>query len=271
VIEQDKVKQLDEQISKLTNELTEEQNNRPNLIRQERLNAKQELDEANKAIQDAIANADSDSDAKLAQDAQKIYLKTQIDAKTAKLNMLDAETLSYAPRLGVLKTRLQLLGLQKEAISPVIDTIENVLSDLQQQEEKDRQNALSQAEKDLAGKPLVIQEITRENIQYSQQLQTINGKISHYNEEKATADKQISDIDANFSSAAKKIDLASLSPPLGKILHEQRRNLLSQDKFVSQSESIQTETATTNLGQLAIEEKLKSSTILMGICSIKWS
>ncbi|MDD1609414.1 MAG: mechanosensitive ion channel [Methylococcaceae bacterium] len=257
VIEQDKVKQLDEQISKLTNELTEEQNNRPNLIRQERLNAKQELDEANKAIQDAIANADSDSDAKLAQDAQKIYLKTQIDAKTAKLNMLDAETLSYAPRLGVLKTRLQLLGLQKEAISPVIDTIENVLSDLQQQEEKDRQNALSQAEKDLAGKPLVIQEITRENIQYSQQLQTINGKISHYNEEKATADKQISDIDANFSSAAKKIDLASLSPPLGKILHEQRRNLLSQDKFVSQSESIQTETATTNLGQLAIEEKLK--------------
>ncbi len=257
IIEEDKAKQLDEQISKLSNELIEEQTNRPNLIRQERLNAKQELDEANKAIQDAMANSDSDSDAKLAQDAQQIYLKTQIDAKTAKLNMLDAETLSYAPRLGILKTRLQLLGLQKDAITPVIATIENVLSDLQQQEEKDRQDALSQAEKDLAGKPVVIQEVTRENIQYSQQLQTVNGKISHYTEEKTTADKQISDIDANYSSAAKKIDLASLSPPLGKILHEQRRNLLNQDKFISQSESIQTETATTNLEQLAVEDKLK--------------
>jgi potassium efflux system protein len=254
VIEQDKAKQLDEQISKLSNELAEEQNNRPNIIRQERLTAKQELDDANKNIKEAT---DVDSDTKLEIDAQQIYLKTQIDAKTTKLNMLDAETLSYAPRLSLLKARLQLLGLQKEAESPVIDTIGNVLNDLQQQEEKDRQNALSQAEKDLAGKPIVIQDVTHENIKYSQQLQTINGKISYYNEEKTTADKQISDIDANYSSAAKKIDLASLSPPLGKILHEQRRNLLNQDQFISQSESIQTETATTNLGQLAVEDKLK--------------
>jgi len=254
VIEQDKAKQLDEQISKLTNDLLEEQNNRPNLIRQEKLAAKQELDNANKDIKETV---DTDSDSKLTTDAQQIYLKTQIDAKTAKLEMLDAETLSYAARLGLLKARLQLLGLQKDAISPVIATIEKVLNNLQQQEEKDRQTALSQAEKELEGKPAVIQDVTRENIQYSLQLQTLNGKTNHYNDEKNTADKQINDIDANFSSAAKKIDLASLSPPLGKILHEQRRNLLSQEKFITQSEFIQTETATTNLAQLAVEDKLK--------------
>lgn len=255
-IEQDKVKQLDEQIRKLTNELTEEQNNRPNLIRQEKLFAKQELDTANKDIKEA-PDADADSDAKLEIDAQQIYLRTQIDAKTAKLSMLDAETLSYEARLGLLKTRLQLLNLQKDAITPVIHTIENVLSNLQQQEEKNRQVTLSQAEKDLEGKPRVIQDVTRENIQYSQQLQAINSKISHYSDEKTTAEKQINDIDANFNSAEKKIDLANLSPPLGKVLHEQRRNLLSQDEFISQSEFIQTETANTNLAQLAVEERLK--------------
>lgn len=254
VIEQDKAKQLDDQISKLGNELSEEQNNRPNLIRQEKLTAKQELDNANKDIK---VTSDTDADSRLEMDAQQIYLKTQIDAKTAKLNMLDAETLSYAARLGLLKARLQLLSLQKGAISPVIATIEKVLNDLQQQEEKDRQTALSQAEKELAGKPAVIQEVTRENIQYNLQLQTLNSKTNHYNDEKNTADKQINDIDTNFSSAAKKIDLASLSPPLGKILHEQRRNLLNQDKFITQSEFIQTETATTNLAQLAVEDKLK--------------
>jgi potassium efflux system protein len=254
VIEQDKAKQLDDQISKLNADLAQEQNIRPNTIRQEKLTAKQELDNANKNIKEAV---DTDSDSKLEIDAQQIYLKTQINAKTAKLEMLDAETLSYAARLGLLKARLQLLSLQKDAISPVIATIEKVLNDLQQQEEQDRQIALSQAEKELEGKPVVIQDVTRENIQYSLQLQTLNGKTNHYNDEKNTADKQINDIDANFSSAAKKIDLASLSPPLGKILHEQRRNLLNQDKFISQSEFIQTETANTNLAQLAVEDKLK--------------
>jgi potassium efflux system protein len=160
----------------------------------------------------------------------------------------------------LLKARSHLFELQKNAYAPVIGTIENVLTELRQEEEKNRQDALSQTEKDLVGKPTVIQEVTRENIKYSQNLQTVNGKIAYYTDEKAKTDKKISEIDANFNSAEKKIDLASLSPPLGKILHEQRRNLLNQDQFILQSESIQLETATTNLSQLAVEEKLKQLT-----------
>jgi potassium efflux system protein len=261
VIEQGKVNQLDEQIKKLDNELAE-QSNRPNLIRQEILKAKQELDNAHKEIKDIAATT---QESKLEIDAHQVYLKTQIDAKTAELSMLDAETNSYSARRDLLKARLQLLGLQKNAFAPLITTIENVLTQLREQEEKDRQDAISQAEKDLVGKPAVIQDVSHENIQYNQNLQSINSKIAHYTEEKAKTDKQISEIDTNFNSAAKKIDLASISPPLGKILHEQRRNLLNQDQFILQSESIQTETAETNLAQLEVEEKLKQLADIDGI------
>jgi|WetSurSiteA1Bulk_404760.scaffolds.fasta_scaffold00180_4 potassium-dependent mechanosensitive channel len=253
VIEQDKVNDLDEHIKKLTNELAE-QSNRPNVIRQETLKAKQELDDAYKAIKETH-NPSSTSQLEL--DAERIYLKTTSDARTAELNMLDAETSSYSVRLALLKDSVRLLELQKNALSPLISTIEQVLTQLQQQEEKNRQDALSQAEKDLAGKPVVIQDVMRENIQYSQQLQAINNKISHYEQEKTKADNQISEIEANFNSAAKKIDLASLSPPLGKLLHVQRRNLINKDQFVLQTAAIQSETANTNLEQLVIEEKLK--------------
>ena len=253
-IEQYKVKHLEEQIKKLEIELANEQNTRPNLIRQEMLNAKQALENVNKAMRDSSPVA---SDSQLSIDAQQVYLKTQLDANTAKLAMLDAEIVSYTARLGLLKARVQLLGLQKNAFAPVIDTIADVLTDLQQEAEKDRQDSLDQAEKDLSGKHIAIQNVTRENIKYSQQLQAIKSKINQYNEEKISTDKQINEIDTNFSSAAKKIDLASLSPPLGKILHEQRRTLLNEDNFITQSEAIQAETASTNLEQLVIEDKLK--------------
>jgi potassium efflux system protein len=255
-IEQDKVNKLNEQIKKLENELTE-QNNRPNLVRQEILKARQELDNAHKETETPTSTTTATTDSKLENDAQQIYLKIKIDARTAELNMLDAENASYSARLTLLKTQLQLLGLQKNAFNPLISTIENVLTELKQQEEKNRQDALSNAEKELADKSGVIQVIIKENIGYSQKLQTINDKIKNYEQEKAEIDEQITNIEANFSSAAKKIDLASLSPPLGKLLHEQRRNLLNKDQFLLQSESIQEETANTDLEQLIFDEKLK--------------
>ncbi len=256
VIEQDKVNKLDEQIKKLENELTE-QNNRPNLIRQEMLKAKQELDNAHKETETLTSTTTATTDSKLESDARQIYLKIKIDARTAELNMLDAENDSYSARLALLKAQLQLLGLQKNAFNPLISTIENVLTELKKQEEKNRQDALTNAEKELADKPKIIQEVIKENIEYSQKLQTINDKIKNYEQEKTKIDEQITNIEANFSSAAKKIDLASLSPPLGKLLHEQRRNLLNKDQFLLQSESIQEETANTDLEQLIFEEKLK--------------
>jgi potassium efflux system protein len=130
VIEQDKVNQLDEQIKKLENELVE-QNNRPGLMRQEILKAKQELDNAHKEIETPSSNTIT-PDSKLEFDAKQIYLKIKIDAKTAELAMLDAENASYSVRLALLKAQLQLFGLQKNAFSPLISTIEKVLNDLKQ-------------------------------------------------------------------------------------------------------------------------------------------
>jgi len=252
IIEKGKTSSLDEQIKKLENELVLQQA-RPQLIREETVTAKQDFEAIQKKLEAPADKAGS----KLEAEARQVYLKTLIDSRTAELKMLDVEAISNPARVELLKTEFRLLDIQKNALIPVISALENLLTERRQQEAKDMQDALSQAEKELSGKHPLIQARTRENIQYSRDLQAIIAKIENYTEKKTKVDAQASEIDNDFKSAEKKISLAGLSPALGKILREQRRNLATQDQFTLQSETIQNETALTSLEQFKIEDKLK--------------
>ncbi|MDD5580184.1 MAG: mechanosensitive ion channel [Methylobacter sp.] len=252
IIEREKISNLDEQIKNKEGELVL-QNSRPQIIRQETLTAKQDLEAAQKKLEALLAIPGS----ALETEARQSYLKTLIDVRIAELKMLDVEAISNPARVELLKTELQLLNIQKNALSPVISVIENLVSDRRQQEAKEMQDALSQAEKAVSGKHPLIQSITLENIQYSRDLQNITDKIEQYIDQKARVEAQANEIDEDFKSAEKKISLAGLSPALGKILREQRRNLSIEDQFNQQSETIQNETALTSLEQFKIEDKLK--------------
>ncbi|TAN69477.1 MAG: mechanosensitive ion channel [Methylobacter sp.] len=252
ILEKGKVSNLDEQVKKLENELVVE-NSRPQLIREETVAAQQDLEAAQKKLEVPASKAD----AKLEVEARQMQLKTLIDSRIAELKMLDVEAISNPSRVELLKTQLQLLDNQKAALSPVVNAIETLSFDLRQQEAKQMQDALSQAEKAVSGKHPLIQASTRENSQYSRDLQDITAKIEQYSEQKTRVELQAGEIEADFKSAEKKISLAGLSPALGKILREQRRNLPIQDEFAQQSQTIQSETAITSLEQFKVEDKLK--------------
>lgn len=252
IIEKEKISSLNEQLKKLENELALQQA-RPPLIRQETVNAQQDIE----ATQKKLETPPPASESKLETEALQIYLKTLLDARTVELKMLDIEAISNPARVEWLKAQHQLLNLQKNTLAPVVTAIEGILTERRQQIAQDAQDALSQAEKDLAGKHAVIQAITRENIQYSRDLQTVTEKIDSYNEQKTKIDAQAADIEADFKNAEKKISLAGLSPALGKILREQRRNLLTQIQLTLESETVQDETALTSLEQFKVEDHLK--------------
>jgi len=252
ILEKGKISNLDEQLKKLENELVLQQA-RPQRIREETITAKQDIETAQKKLEAPADKAGSNLEA----EASQVYLKTLIDSRTAELKMLDVEAISNPARVELLKTEYRLLDIQKNALIPVITAVENLLTERRQQEAKDMQAALSQAEKELSGKHPLIQALTRENIQYSRDLQGITAKIENYTEQKNKVETKAGEIDNDFKSAEKKISLAGLSPALGKILREQRRNLAIQDQFTLQSETIENETALTSLEQFKIEDKQK--------------
>ena len=252
IIEKGKINGLDEQLKKLENELILQQA-RPQRIREETITAKQDLEAIQKKLEAPADKASSTLEA----EASQVYLKTLIDSRTAELKMLDVEAISNPARVELLKTEYRLLDIQKNALIPVITTIENLLTERRQKEAREMQDALSQAEKELSGKHPLIQALTRENIQNSRDLQTQTAKIENYTEQKTKVDAKASEIVNDFKSAEKKISLAGLSPAMGKILREQRRNLATLDQFTRQSETIENETALTSLEQFKIEDKLK--------------
>lgn len=251
IFEKQKVSTLDEQIKNYEKELIL-QNDRPQLIRQGTLVAQQVLEAAQKKLETPAIPA-----SKLETEARQIQQTTLVDARNAELKMLAVEANTNLVRVELLKTELQLLNVQKDLLAPDIVAIENLVNERRQQEAMHIQNALTEAEKTVSGKHILIQQTTRENIQYSRDLQAITAKIETYNERKNKVDMTAKEIENDFKSAEKKISLAGLSPVLGKILREQRRNLASQDQLILESEAIQNETALTSLEQFKVEDKLK--------------
>jgi potassium efflux system protein len=254
IIEKGKLSTLDEQITKLENDLVV-QSARPQHIRQEVLQAQQDLEAARQKLDEA-ANA-STSDSALEADARQQYLKTLNDARTTELKMLDMEGISNPLRVERLKIQIQLLNLQKNLLTEAINAIENLIAERHQQQAKDIENALTQAESELAGKTPLIQTIMRKNIQYSRDLQRLSERTEYYSQQKTMLEAKIGQVESDYKSAEKKINLAGLSPALGRILHAQRRSLLTPDPALTQSDRIQSETATASLEQFKIEDRLK--------------
>lgn len=252
IIEKGKISQLDEQINKIETDLAL-QNNRPMHIREETVAAQQTIEATLKKLQ----LPPPPSESKIETDARQIYYKTLIDVRNIELKLLDVEAISQPARLELLKSSLQLLDSQKSALSPVVTTIESLVFELRQQEAQKMEDALSQTENALSTKHPVIQHYTRENIQYSRDLQVITAKIEQVSDQKTQIESQSSDIETEFKSADKKIRLAGLSPALGKILREQRHTLLTQNDVAQASQQLQNETAQTSLAQFKVEDQQK--------------
>ena len=252
VIEKGKISSLDEQIKKLGNELVLQQH-RPQLMRDESVNAMLNIDSIQKNQDVANNNADSE----LEDEARQFYVKSLVVSHAAELKMLNLEAISNPYRVDLIKTELHLLDIQKNDLIKASTAINNQLTMKRQQEVKEMQDAVIQEEKELSGKDPLIQALTHENVQYNLDLLSITTKIENCNEQKSQLERQGSGIDNDYKSAEKKISLAGLSPALGNILREQRRSLLTQDQSSLLSETILNETALTSLEQFQIESKVK--------------
>jgi potassium efflux system protein len=252
IIEKGKAANLVEQIKKKETELVE-QNSRPQLIREEIVAAKQAIETDQAHLTSPTAGLASP----LESEARQALLKTAIDRRAAELKMLEAEALSNSVRADLLKVELQWLELKRNELDPVIETVEGWLAERRQKEAQEIQDALSQVEKELSGKHVLIQQITRDNLQYTRDLQDINSKTEKFAEQKNTIDAATVNIGNDFKSAEKKISLAGLSPALGKILREQRRNLANQDRYLLQWDNLQNETATASLEQFKADDQLR--------------
>jgi potassium efflux system protein len=250
IIEKTKLSDLDAEISRVETQIGE-QLNRPQLIREKISEIKSKQQE-----QQALATKAGENLAE--KEARKIQLETQIRLLNATLKSLERENISDPLRLQTQKDRIRLLNLQRELQSLLIADLDNSLLERRQQEIDKEQAALLQAEKAAEGKHPLIQAATKQNMQFNRSLQEINKSMELFLQQKNDIEARYKQLEKDYQSAEQKINLAGLSPALGNLLREQRRNLPQRKQFSKFNDSIQNEIAQASLEMFKLDEIRKN-------------
>ncbi|MGR8931189.1 MAG: mechanosensitive ion channel domain-containing protein [Gammaproteobacteria bacterium] len=187
-------------------------------------------------------------------EARQIQLDTRLRTLNSTQKALELENIGNPFRLELQKNHLQLLGLQRDYLTAVIAELDNYLLDRRQQEIDKEQAELVRAEKEAEGKHTLIREATKDNMRYNRSLQEVNKRIEQYLTQKNELDSRNAQIEKDFQSAETKINLAGLSPALGNLLREQRRNLPQRKHFSSLIDNIQKDIATTSLEMYKLDD-----------------
>lgn len=195
---------------------------------------------------------------KLEFDARQMQWNSRFHLMNEILTKLDLENILYPLEVEQKKLQQQLLNLQSKKLTTLINDIDDFLIERKQKEIESAQASLIQAEKEAAGKNQIIQSVTRENIRFNQLMQGTNQKLEQYINQKINIENQHRQLEKDFQSAEQKINLAGLSPALGNLLRDQRRNIPVYKSYEKMFKRIQKEISLTSLNLFQLEETQKA-------------
>jgi len=250
IIEKTALSDLDAEISRLSDLL-----NHPQLLREKIAEIKNKQALSQQEQQDLSLRS---LDNLFEKEAKQIRIDTRLRLLNSALKTFELENIGDPLQQQVYKDRLHLLNLQREQRSMLIADLDNFMLDRRQQEIDKEQAELQQAEKAAEDKHPLIQAATRENIQYNHNLQDINKSMEQFLTQKNELEQRYKQLEKDFQSAEQKINLAGLSPALGNILREQRRNLPQRKQYSDLNDNVQNEIARANLETFKLDEVKKN-------------
>ncbi len=253
VIEKSNLNELNSSISRLEIQIAEQ------------LKSQQQIREKIAETNNRLANTQQEQAAlntrtlnKFEVKARQAQLGSRFSKLKAVLNNLSLENIVYPLSLEAQKLELQLLNLQSKQLSGLILQLDNYLIEKRQQDIEKERTVLIQAQKEASSKHPVIQEATRESIRYNQLLMETTQNLEQHQDQKHEIEARHKQLEHDFQSAEQKINLAGLSPSLGNLLREQRRNLPLTKGNQNLIDSLKEEVALANLEQFKLGEVKKS-------------
>jgi potassium efflux system protein len=255
IVEKTALADLDAEINQLEGEINE-QINRQSLIREKISDLKNKQLQNQQEQKELLLKKSVDN--LLEKSALQMRLDSRQNVLSSTLKTLELESISDPQRLQNKKDRMHLLNLHREQISMVIADLDGFLLDRRQLAIDKEQAELTLAAKAVADKHSLLQAATKENIQFNLSLRDVNKKIEQYQAQKNEFEQRNSKLEKDFQSAEQKINLAGLSPALGNLLREQRRNLPQRKNFGDLNDALQTEIAQASLELFKLEEAKKN-------------
>ncbi|MGD0958922.1 MAG: mechanosensitive ion channel domain-containing protein [Methylomonas sp.] len=253
VIEKSRLSDLDAEISRIDNSINDQLNS-PQIIREKITDIKNKQADAQQeqqTLKSPIADNLSEKE------ALQIRQEIRVRLVNATLKTLEIENISAPLNVQLLKNRKSLLSLQREQTGMLVADLDNFLLDRRQQEIDKEQAELVLAEKAAEGKLPLIRAATKENMRLNHDLQEITKSIEQYRAQKNEIELRYKQLEKDFQSAEQKINLAGLSPALGNLLREERRDLPRHKQYSALNDNIQNEIAHASLEAFKLEDAKK--------------
>ncbi len=195
--------------------------NRPAAIRQRLAEARRQLEKLEEERKAPAAPEDTPALA----EARRWVTEAQIAALTAELRMLDEELLTAPARTDLAKARGEEGAREIDAVKARVAALESQVTEQRRAEAEKAKAEAKAVEREAAGKHPLLQRLAEQNAALSEELSAAAGRLEKLVREQQDAEQQAKQIEDDFRSAKKKLEIAGLSEILAQVLIEQRRAL----------------------------------------------
>ena len=231
------------------------QANRPAIVRQRLVAASQLTDE----LAASLRLSSPPDELALLTEARRWSLSTQGAATTAEIRMLDQELLSQGMRIDLLRAQRDSAARSLGRIEIRVTMLEELLTGQRRSEtEQVIAESDSAALGEVADHPLVRQ-LVEGNRALGEELQALNDKLEEVSADSNSAANKLREIEDSFQIARQRLDVAGLSPALGQVLHDQRRDLPDVREYRTRARQRERAIVETGLREIQLETEWRES------------
>lgn len=180
--------------------------------------------------------------------------RARLAALEAEVGMLEQELLSQPARVALLELQRERASHELEAASARVEAVREALS-----EQRRLDVARTVAESDVlapateAGAP-ALRSLVETNAELGRELSELTDEAQRAARQRAAAEQELESLRRRFESARQKVEVAGLSPALGRFLGAEQRDLPSPEEYVRASREREGRIAAAGLRGLQLDE-----------------
>lgn len=229
----------------------ERQVTRPSQIHQRLAEAKRELEE----VSNSLAGVSQAGQLPALVEAREWALTLTRERLDAEIRLLDQELLTQPGRMELLQLKRDGLVRELGVSNQKIALLQELIGSLRKAEASQDQAEAEAVQKDVKGKHPLLRGLAEENAQLSRSILSAAEELSRLNGLIEEQRRRFELYESDFKSARQKLELAGLSPTLGRVLMRQRRQLDEIKREKVRNRDLEKITVTVSLRQIGNNEQ----------------
>ncbi len=195
-------------------------------------------------------------------DARRLAAQLKLTARTAELNKLDQEMVSYNARLELARVQRDIADRTLTILRRELDVLQNAVNAKRQITATQALQETALAELAAAGKHPVVRELAEGNAELTRELPAVAADIERVTRELSSIENKARAIEQSLARSKQRLEVGGVTQVIGRLFAEERRNLPQVSQYRAEVRERRRTLADIGLAQVRIEEQRRELTPL---------